>query len=268
MNALIDFSGKFLRLTRSIAYGEGARRTLDVYRPKSAGAAPVVVFFYGGGWRSGNKGLYWFVATALASCGYLVVVPDYRIYPEVGYPDFIEDGALAVRWVKDNAARFGGEPKKIFVMGHSAGAHIAAMLAVDRRWLQNVGLSPDRDLVGLIGISGPYDFLPLKDDTLKMIFGGPYRPETQPITHVTQGAPAALLLTGSRDRVVGAGNATRFAARLRAAGNDEAVVTYRGVGHFFIIAAFGRPMRYLVPVLRDVDTFIARIVSRPRANVA
>ena len=130
-------------------------------------------------WRrlaSGSKRTYRYVAKALARRGYVAVLPDYRIYPQARYPDFLDDGALAVRWVKDNAKRFGGDPQKIFLMGHSAGAHIAAMLAIDATWLQKVGLVPGRDIAGLIGVSGPYDFLPLKDETLKIIFGGADRP--------------------------------------------------------------------------------------------
>ena len=249
--------GTSIAITRSIAYGERARHRLDICRPANAVAAPVVVFFYGGAWRSGNKGLYRYVAKALARRGYVAVVPDYRIYPEARYPDFIEDAALAVRWVKDNASRFGGDPEKIFLKGHSAGAHIAAMLAVDARWLGHVGMVPGRDIAGLIGISGPYDYLPLRDETLQVIFGGADRPETQPIFHVAPGAPPALLLTGSRDRLVDSGNSTRLAARLRAAGNAATVRTYRRVGHYLIIAALAPPLRLLVPVLRDVETFIA-----------
>lgn len=252
------------RTVRSIAYGDGPRRTLDVYAPKSAVAAPVVVFFYGGAWQGGGKAIYQFVATALAGRGYTVVVPDYRIYPQARYPDFIEDGALAVRWTIDNAGRFGGDPGKVFVMGHSAGAHIAAMLAVDSCWLQQVGLTPGRDIAGLIGVAGPYDFVPLRDEVLKIIFGGANRPETQPIFYVRAGAPPALLLTGSRDTVVDAGNTERFAARLRAAGNDVTVVSYPGAGHYVVIAAFAWPLRFLAPVLPDVDAFIDRTAARVR----
>jgi acetyl esterase/lipase len=219
----------------------------------------VVVFFYGGAWRSGNKEMYRYVARALARRGYVAVVPDYRIYPEVCYPDFIEDGARVVRWVKDNISRFGGDPEKVFLKGHSAGAHIAAMLAIDPRWLQQVGLEPGRDIAGLIGIAGPYDFLPLRDEILQVIFGGADRPETQPIFHVSPGAPPALLMTGSDDHVVEPGNSTRLAARLRAAGNVATVRTYERVGHFIIIAALAPLMRFLVPVLRDVDTFIRSV---------
>jgi len=250
-----------IEVTRSIAYAGGSRHTLDVCRPVDAVTAPVIVFFYGGAWRSGHKGLYRYVAKALARRGYVAVVPDYRVYPEARYPEFIEDGALAVRWVKDNVSRFGGDPKKIFLQGHSAGAHIAAMLAIDARWLQQVGLTPGRDIAGLIGISGPYDYLPLRDEVLKVIFGGADRPETQPIFHVSPGAPPALLMTGSNDRVVEPGNSTRLAARLRAAGNVATVRTYRRVGHYIIIAALAPPLRFLAPVLRDIDTFIADIAQ-------
>jgi acetyl esterase/lipase len=252
-----------IAFARSIAYAEGARHRLDVCRPKSATAAPVIVFFYGGGWRSGSKGTYRYVAKALARRGYVAVVPDYRIYPEVLYPDFLDDGARAVRWAKDNAREFGGDPDRLFVMGHSAGAHIAAMLAIDAGWLDKVGLAPGRDIAGLIGISGPYDFLPLRDRTLAIIFGGAERPETQPINHVTAGAPPALLLTGGRDGVVDAGNSVRFAERLRAAGNDATAIVYPRIGHYIIVAALAPVLRALVPVLRDTDAFVAKTLHAP-----
>ena len=252
-----------IAFTASIAYAKGARHTLDVCRPKSAAAAPVVVFFYGGGWRSGGKRTYRYVAKALARRGYVTVLPDYRIYPQARYPDFLDDGAQAVRWVKDNAERFGGDPQKVFLMGHSAGAHIAAMLAIDATWLRKVELVPGRDISGLIGISGPYDFLPFKDETLKIIFVGD-RPETQPITHVTAGAPPALLLTGDKDDVVGAGNSIRFAERLRAAGNEATAVIYPRTGHYVIVAAIAPVIRRLVPVLRDTEAFIAKVLSSAR----
>jgi acetyl esterase/lipase len=251
-----------VEITRSFPYGEGARRTLDIYRPVDAAAAPVVVFFYGGSWQSGSKSIYQFVATALARRGYVTIVPDYRVYPEVRYPEFLDDGARAVRWAKDNAARFGGDPQKLFVMGHSAGAYIAAMLALDGRWLQQVSLAPDRDIAGLIGIAGPYDFLPL-DGTLKTIFGGSNVAETQPIAHVARGAPPAFLATGVHDGTVDPGNSRRLAAKLRAAGDQVTLATYSWVGHLSLIGAFALPLRFLAPVLQDVDGFIAKTVQQP-----
>src|ERR1700744_5976030 len=177
---------------RDIPYSAGSRHKLDVFQPRSAAGAPIVIFFYGGGWRSGRKTMYGFAGRALARRGYVAVLPDYRVYPDAKYPDFLDDGAHAVRWVKDNAAKIGGDPASIFLMGHSAGAHIAAMLSLDARWLAKVGLAPGRDIAGFIGLAGPYDFLPLRDEIYLTIFGG-NRPETQPICHVTPGAPPALL---------------------------------------------------------------------------
>ena len=246
-----------IELAQSIAYAERPRHRLDVCRPCGLTAAPVVIFFYGGAWQSGYKELYRYIAKALARRGYVAVVPDYRIYPEVCYPEFLNDGALVVRWVKDNIARFGGDPNKLFLKGHSAGAHIAAMLSIDARWLGKVGLDPGRDITGLIGISGPYDLMPLRDEKLKAIFGGVDRPETQPIYHVAPGAPPALLMTGGRDRLVEPGNSVRLATRLVAAGNAATVLTYRRIGHFIIIAAVAPFLRFLVPVVRDMDAFIA-----------
>ena len=257
-----------IQLTQSIAYAERSRHRLDVCRPRGAAAAPVIIFFYGGAWQGGYKELYRYVAKALARRGYVAVVPDYRIYPEVCYPDFLDDGAQVVRWVKDNIARFGGDPDKLFLKGHSAGAHIAAMLSIDARWLGKVGLDPRRDIAGLIGIAGPYDLMPLRDEKLKVIFGGVNRPETQPIFHVAPGAPPALLMTGGRDRLVEPGNSVRLAARLVAAGNAATVLTYRRVGHFIIIAAVAPFLRFLVPVMRDVDAFIAATLRTPQRNMA
>jgi acetyl esterase/lipase len=251
-------------ISRSLQYGEGERRTLDVYQPHAAAGAPVIVFFYGGSWQSGDKETYLFVAAALARRGYVAIVPDYRVYPEARFPNFLEDGASAVRWAKDNAARFGGDPQKLFVMGHSAGAYIAAMLALDDRWLQKVGLAPGRDVAGLIGLAGPYDFLPLRDGTLKVIFGSANEAATQPISHVVGGAPPAFLATGARDQTVDPGNSTRLAARLRTAGNEATVVTYPRVGHLSIVAPFAPPLRFLAPVLPDLDAFITSSLGRSR----
>jgi acetyl esterase/lipase len=255
LNLLASRDG--ITIAQSLPYGDGPRRTLDVYRPTDAKNAPVVVFFYGGSWQMGDKETYLFVAAALARRGYVMVVPDYRIYPEVRYPAFLDDGAHAVRWAENNAARFGGDPKKLFLMGHSAGAYIAAMLALDPRWLKAVGLEPGRDLSGLVGISGPYDFLPLHDETLKVIFGGADRPDTQPISHVSPGMPPSLLVTGADDDIVDPGNASRLAARLHAAGDAATVRTYPHVGHIAIIGAFASQLRFLAPVLHDTDAFMS-----------
>src|SRR5882724_3365318 len=113
-------------VAEDIAYADGARRRLDVYRPNNARQAPIIVFFYGGSWQIGSKETYLFLAATLAARGYVVVVPNYRVYPEVKFPEFLSDGAKAVRWAKDNAATYGGDASQVFIMGHSAGAHIAA----------------------------------------------------------------------------------------------------------------------------------------------
>jgi acetyl esterase/lipase len=254
-------SQRRIRIVPSIPYGNHERQTLDVYSPETAVAAAVILFFYGGSWQSGNKALYTFLGAALARSGFIVIIPDYRVYPEIRYPGFLEDAAEALRWAKDNATHFAGDPAKLFVMGHSAGAYMAAMLALDARWLRTVNFTPGRDIRGLIGLSGPYDFLPIKDQTLQTIFGESDDATTQPINHVSGGAPPALLLTGSRDRTVEPGNSLRLAARLRAARDQATVRTYRWVGHLGIIGAFARPLRMLAPVLPDVGRFIVSVAG-------
>ncbi len=255
-------------LTASIPYASGDRRSLDVYRPVNAKDAPVVVFFYGGNWQNGSKEIYRFLAATLANHGYVAIVPDYRVYPEVKFPDFLADGAQAVRWAKRNAAGFGGDPDKLFIMGHSAGAHIAAMLTLDPQWLAAVGLNAKRDVAGLIGLAGPYDFLPLRDPTLKVIFGPGDLAHTQPITFVDGVEPPALLATGAGDTTVSPGNTTRLSARLRQNGGTVTEIVYPRIGHVPIIGAFSPVLRFLAPVVRDVDGFIARTLAQRSAHGA
>ncbi|QND54900.1 alpha/beta hydrolase (plasmid) [Phyllobacterium sp. 628] len=244
-------------VVHDIAYGSDKRQTLDVYMPRDARSAPVAIFFYGGTWQSGDKATYTFVASALAAKGIVVLVPDYRLYPQVRYPAFLQDGAAVVRWAKDHARTYGGNPSKIYVVGHSAGAYNAAMLTLDKQWLDQQKLAPSRDIKGFVGISGPYDFLPFDDKKVADIFSPARTPETtQPINHVGPGNPPVLLLHGESDDVVYPRNSTALAAKLRAAGSPVALKLYPGVGHIGIIGAMGSPLRFLAPTLNDTADFI------------
>ncbi len=252
--------GKGISRQADITYGPLSRHKLDVYVPGAAGKRPfpVVVFFYGGGWESGERKDYRFVGAALASRGVLTVVADYRVYPEVVFPAFVEDAALAVKWAQDHAAQWGGDPSRLFVMGHSAGAQIAAMLALNKQYLRSAGADP-RAVAGLIGLSGPYDFLPLKKDTLKKIFGDPAPRTTQPVDFVTADAPPALLINGSDDKTVDPGNSRRLAAALTAVGRPVELRVYPGVGHGRVVTGFSPPLARGVPVTDDVMRFIDSI---------
>jgi acetyl esterase/lipase len=256
LNALEPKAG--VDVVRDIAYRPGPRGGVDVYRPRGAqGQAPVVVFLYGGGWDSGRKSDYAFVGAALARQGFVTVIPDYRLYPEVRWPAFLEDCAKAVAWTRAHAAEFGGDPHRLFLMGHSAGAYNAIDLAVDRRWLAAVGMDPRRDLEGVVGLAGPYDFLPLQSQELKIIFGPEdQRPDTQPIDHVDGKAPPLFLATDIGDKVVDPGNTTRMAARIRAAGGEVETRAYKGLSHALLIGAVAAPLRFLAPVLDDVTQFV------------
>lgn len=256
LNALAPRAG--VRHAADLSYAEGARHGVDVYTPwpRPAGA-PVVVFFYGGGWEEGQRDMYRFVGATLAAHGVVAAIPDYRLYPAVRFPDFIEDGARAIAWARGHAATHGGDPRRLFLMGHSAGAQIATLLSLDPRWLGAVGLAPSRDLAGTIGLAGPYDFLPLRSRTLQAIFGPPEAwPRSQPINYVTTAAPPMLLATAAHDGSVDPGNTHRLAARLRAAGGRVEVRVYHCVGHRTLIGAFAPPFGFLAPVRRDVLRFI------------
>jgi acetyl esterase/lipase len=221
-------------LDRDRAYGEHPRQRLDVYRPVAGGGQTIVVFFYGGNWRAGAKADYRFVAESLTRHGVTVVIPDYRVYPEVTFPIFVEDGARVIRWVRDNLSG-GAEAARVFVMGHSSGAHVAALLALDARYLQAVGLE-QRALAGLIGIAGPYDFLPMTSPRTREVFAGAVDdPVTQPIRYVGRDSPPALLFHGTSDRTVYPRNSENLAAALRGSGVPARLVLYPERGHVEIM---------------------------------
>ena len=249
-------------VAEGVAYGAHPRRKLDIYAPVDAGDArlPVIVWFYGGSWASGQRSSYDFAGRALAAQGFVSVVPDYRLVPEVRFPGFVEDGAQAVRWVRENIGEYGGDPDNIVLMGHSAGGYIAAMLASDPRWLGN-----DRTaLVGLLGLAGPYDFVPFTSDEAKAAFGEwPEPMDTQPVTFADAGNPPALLLTGAEDSTVYPRNSEALAARLRAAGVPVELKEYPGVGHIAIMTSIARPLRGQVPVLEDAVRFAREVTDAP-----
>jgi len=261
LNALTPGDGGVVRRVEGAAYGIEPRRKLDVYAPGDATAPlPVVVFFYGGGWNSGDRGGYAFAARAIAARGFVVVVPDYRLVPQVRFPAFIDDGAAAVRWTVDHVAASGGDPKRIAVAGHSAGAHIAMMLALDARYLAAVRASGA--IKAVVGLAGPYDFLPFDQKSAIDAFGAAPDPKaTQPISFVRADAPAALLLTGDADDVVRPRNNRALAAALRLKGAKVEVKEYPGVGHIGILLALSKPFRGKADVLTTMTAFLHRALS-------
>ena len=241
-----------------IAYGEMPRRRLDVYVPHDlAGPAPVVVFLYGGSWKRGERRNYRFVAETLTGRGAVVVIPDYRLYPEARFPGFVEDAAAAVRWVHDNIERYGGDRDRLFLMGHSAGAHIAALVALDDRYLAAVGLSPGV-VRGLIGLAGPYAFDPSKYRSVRPVFADAVAPDdVRPVTFADGDAPPTLLLHGGDDTTVYPVNSAELARRINAAGGSARRIEYEDVGHVGILLALARPFRGRAPVADDAAAFIA-----------
>lgn len=260
---LASLNGLAPRSTRSVtavAYGPMPRQRLDIHVPSApppVGGYPVVVFFYGGSWNRGERAQYRFVGEALASRGMLTVIPDYRLYPEVRYPAFLEDSALALAYALKRAGALGGNPKRVFVMGHSAGAYNAAMLALDARWLRPTGHHP-AELAGFIGLAGPYDFLPIVNPDAKPVFFHPnYPPGTQVFEHVSAAAPKTFLGAARTDDLVDPQrNTVGLAAHLNAVGRPVTPHLYGRVNHMTLAAAFAAPLRWLAPVLDDVVAFI------------
>lgn len=232
---------------------------LDVYRPAGITHAPLVVFFYGGSWVRGERAWYRFVGTALASRGVVTVIPDYRKYPQVRMDGFMQDAARAVAWAHSHAEELSGAPDDVFVMGHSAGGQIGALLATDPSWLAPYGLRPD-ELAGFIGLAGCYDFMPIPASEKDMLgmFGrdAGSQARAQPVRFVHGAEPPMLLLQGLADHEVAPSNAVSLARALQARHEEVTLRAYPGVGHNVLVFALSRPFRTDAPTLDDVLRFI------------
>lgn len=238
---------------------------MDVYRPAApASGLPLIIFHYGGSWRTGSKSMYPFVAAPLARRGAVVAVPDYRLYPEVVFPTFLEDCAAAVAYAAANAARWGAHAGRLLLLGHSAGAYDAAMLLLDPHWLAAAGAP--RPAGGAL-LAGPYDFLPITDPDIVPVFPDP-GPQTQPITYADGRNRPLLLLAGSDDTTVRPRNTVALAKRIRAAGGPVEARILPGLGHIGIILAFAPLFRGKGPVLDLVCEFFGRVAPPPPARGA
>lgn len=231
--------------------------SLDVYTPDGCNHAPVVVFFYGGSWQNGERGWYRFVGEQLAARGMLVVIPDYRKSPETPFPGFIEDAARAVAFSREHATTWCGDPGRLFVAGHSAGAHVAGFLATDADWLKAVDVDASKDLAGFIGLSGPYDFLPIADGALRKVFVDPARDgDTQPIRFVDGDEPPALLVHGTKDRLVWPRNSENLHRALQSRGVASDLMLIDDIGHTATLNTLADDADEL-RVIRRIEAFVA-----------
>jgi acetyl esterase/lipase len=247
-------------IRRGLAYGALPRQKLDVYRPApEMDRKAIVVFYYGGGWRRGERGMYRFVGAALAAQGFTAVIPDYRVYPQVGFPAFVEDSALAYLWAQKHL-NADGHHRPFVVMGHSAGAHIAALLAVDPRYLADA--PPPAAVVGL---AGPYAFdpttWPRTSDIFRAAADNPA--SARPLSQVSPKTPPMFFARGAEDDVVAAFNADDMTRALSEKGVRVENHLYPGIGHAGLVLALSRPFRWRAPVLADSIAFIDRVLKRP-----
>jgi acetyl esterase/lipase len=249
-----------------IAYGANPQHRLDVYVPENGPVQPrpLAVFWHGGRWRWGDKADYRFVGAALADLGYVVVVPNYRHYPEVKMPGFMDDAARAAQWAAVHGAEFGADANRLYLMGHSAGAHLAALVTLDPRYFAATGL-PTPAVAGVVGLSGPYDFLPLREADVQDMFGPPQNyPDSQPINFVRSDAPPMLLVHGLMDETVRPKNSINLAAALTSRGVPVTLKLYPKLGHSDTVASLAVLARGRAPTLAEIAAF----VKQPRSGQA
>lgn len=233
---------------------------LDVWQPSGGPhrGLPIVIFWYGGGWAHGSRSAYAFAGRAFARRGFVAIIPDYRKVPQVRFPAFLQDGAEAVRWARDHVADYGGDPNRIALAGHSAGAYTAAMLTLDPRWLRVEGVDPGI-VKAAVGLCGPYDFYPFTVERAAAAMSGAADPRmTQPITFARGDAAPMLLVSAGNDVQVHAHNAINLTARIRAAGGRVIHEDYPGLSHENVVMALSKPFSGKGPVLDRIVTFLDR----------
>jgi len=254
--------GSFERRT-DIPFGDGPRLKLDAYVPGGARRRPIIIFWYGGIWMKGAKEQYRFVGAALANAGYVTIVPDYRLFPEARFPEFVRDGARAVQWVHEHALELGGDPNTIILMGHSAGAHLAALLALDERYLRDVGGSRAW-IRGWIGLSGPYALNHKRILVLRDIFREPYtEADWQPVRLVTRDSPPALIIQGKRDWMVSLREAVALDTALTTSGVRCELRLYDDTGHWGTVSGLSVVIRFRSRTLEDVTSFVGSLSRSP-----
>ncbi|MEM7195826.1 MAG: alpha/beta hydrolase [Pseudomonadota bacterium] len=266
LNTVVPKDGNTERVVKDVNYGGLPRQSLDVYVPRDAQAdTPVVMFIYGGSWRSGRKADYAFVGHALNARGFIVVIPDYRLVPDIRYPDFLHDGVLALQWIKENIGRFGGQVDAVHLAGHSAGAYNAVMISIVDSWSPELKLDPP-DVASVVALAGPYDFLPIRFASTRAAFKGVKDLEsTQPVNLISSNSPPLLLLTGADDELVSPQHSKSLFDAGVAKGAEIDLKTYPEIGHVKLLLALSRAGRKFAPVLNDMDRFF-RQHTQKRAN--
>lgn len=258
LDRLTPGDGAVHQVVDGAAFGPDAMQRLDVWAPKVAAATPrpVLIFWYGGAWVKGTRQEYGFAGRAYANRGFVVVVPDYRHVPGVRFPAFVQDGASAIKWTRDHIAAYGGDPKRITLSGHSAGAYIAALLALDGRYLSAIGVDP-KIVRASAPLAGPYDFYPWDSyRSVDAMSNWPRPAETQPITFAAKDSPPMWLGFGSADTVVKPRNSRNLAARLKQLGSRVVLREYPGKSHDDLVMGLSKPFRGRAPTLDETSAFL------------
>ncbi len=263
-DALIPKDGASRQIAADLAYCSDPRQRLDLYAPRTtSGPLPLMIFAYGGGWNSGTRSEYHFAGRAFAALGFLTAVADYRVHPQAHFPDFVDDIGLAASWLVEHAARYGGDPARVFLAGHSSGAYNVVTLALDPARFSAPGLIGR--IRGVVGLAGPYDFYPFDVKESIDAFAGIAEPElSQPINLVTGAAPPMALLHGLRDTLVGDYHTVRLAQKLRDFGIPVVEGHYPKLRHEPLVLGLARPLRRVWPVWGDMVAFLRnRLADRP-----
>lgn len=251
----------------NLTYGPLERQKLDVYQPKNAKTPrPVIVFTYGGGFKSGSKDEYGFVAEAFSSLGYVTVIFDYRLYPQATWPAYLEDGAQAIAWVSKEIGKYGGDPNRILIAGHSAGAYIAAMLAVNPEYLRAANV-PDGTIKAALTFSGAYEFWNanrkahggfIGADIQEVMGPAETAPQTQPINYVEKNAPPFVIVHGTDDGLLEPAQAKAMKKKLEAAKVPVIYLEYP-MAHATTILAMAKPLRGLGSTFVDVRAALEKL---------
>lgn len=250
---LSSCAGLYLHQKKNIIYSKDQLLTLNVYSPKrkTIETKNVLVFIHGGNWTTGKKSMYRFFGKGMAKKGIVAVVIDYRKYPNVGFPAMAIDAAQSLKWVKENISAFGGDTNKIYVSGHSAGAHLAALIATDKTYFDSIKINNPIKGCVLIDAFGldMYSYLKREEkynyDVYRSIFTKDEKlwKNGSPFFHLHEGMPKFILFVGGRTYPGIVNESNAFLLELKKYQSDAQLITVPRKRHAGMIFSYINPRK-------------------------
>ena len=248
-------------LQKSTSFGDNPRFELDIYNPKTPRPnTPVLIFVHGGSWTDGSKDIYKFIGEAFTTEGYTAIIPNYRLYPGIAYPDPVTDTAKSIAWA---AKQYPDRP--LVILGHSAGGYNVLMAGLDPQFLQAEGVDTCRHIAGIVSLAGPTGIVPLKEEPYITIFPDRFTTTDAPLHLALKPSPPVLFLHGGKDDTVYPQSSERLAEKIIARGGQADVKIYPELGHTEVVKVLSRYFDDEASLKSDLFDFVKALPQNSKS---